>query len=737
MAKLTDQQVVDLARGELEAAMGSPGGDISNERAEAYNYYLRKPFGNEQEDLSKVVTSDVMEVVDGIMPSMMRLFTSQDNLVQFDGFDLQDEAQAEQESDYISYLFFKRNPAFEIMFFWTFDALLQKNGYVKCFWDDAERVCFERYQGLSEIELIALLEDEELEPIEREERIGEYVDETGELVTGPVYDVKFKRIQKRGKVTVENVPPDELRISNDANRLDPSTARMIAHERYVKRGTLIEMGFDKKLVNDLPAQIQSIESTETQARKDKSDDQTLGKGSGVDKSQDDILLSEVYMKVDQDGDGRAELKQIYIANGEKLEINDCDRQPFHALCGAPLPHKHIGMAVAEKVMDNQLITSTLIRQVLDNLYHTNNPGHGVWEQGIGEGTMDALLTRRVGAVTTFRRPVQESYAPMTVPFTAAESFPMLQYFDKVKRDRTGVSSDAEGLQPEALKHIQQSVLAASSDQSKMKIELVARIFAETGIKTLFLHMHELVLKHQQDAEIVKLRGQYVQVNPQEWRTRFDMTANIGLGIGTREQNLLHLETIWEKQAQMVQAGGMNLTVTPKNIYNTAAEIVKNANYKTPGVFFTDPGDKQAPPPPSEQDELQKQQMQLEARRQELDAARNEINQAKLQLQAQKQQIDAQMEMMKLQEKAQEREDKYAAENEKLRTEIVALRLENEREDRKTDAEIELIGSQAIKTRAETAQIMEATEAKGIERDMLESGLKELVDGIDEQADEDA
>jgi uncharacterized protein YihD (DUF1040 family) len=734
MAKLTNKQVIDLVNQEFEDAMGTPGGDLSKERALAMRYYQRGALGNEEKANSKAVTSDVMEVIDGIMPPLMRMFTSKDNLLTFDGHNPSDELAAEQESDYVSHVFFKKNPAFEIIFFWCFDALLQKVGYVKSYWDEFEDVTTEQYKGLTEEELLGLMEDDELEAVEREERTETVSDGLGNQVAMPVHDVKFRRVRKQGVARVVNVPPDELRISADANRLDPSSARMVGHERYVTRGELLEMGFDKKIVNDLPAEAVSVDSTEKSERKSKSDDRKIQQGENQDKSQDNILLREGYIHVDMDGDGRAELKQVYSANGVELEISDFDRQPFHALCSSPLPHKHVGMATAEKVMDNQLITSTLLRQILDNLYHTNNPGHAVWEQGIGEGTMDALLTRKIGSVTTFARPVGESYQAMPVPFTAGASFPMLEYFDKVKRDRTGVASDSESLKPDALKHIQQSVMMQVLDTNKAKIELIARIFAETGFKTLFLHLHELILKHQQKEEIVKLRGTYVPVNPQEWRTRRDMTVNIGLGIGTREQNLLHLEAIWAKQREMVEGGGMNLTVTPRNIFNTASEIVKNANLKEPQMFFTDPGDQKAPPPSDQQLQLQQQQQEIEKERNRLDAERNQINQAKVQLEAQKQQIDAQLEMMKLKEKVEEREDKFAAENEKLRNELIDMQMKMENNDKNRDleelkvtADAELKSATAMKARAETAKIMAESDAQDIENAATESNIVKLVE----------
>jgi hypothetical protein len=489
-----------------------------------------------------------------------------------------------------------------------------------------------------------------------------------------VYDVTFKRTCKSGKVCIEPVPPEQYRISGDSRSLDPSSARMVGQERDdVTRTELLEMGFDKEVVDRLPAYAPTgaMSSSEKLARYDKADEQH---DTTRDRSMDKILLREAYIQVDYDGDGIAELRQVYTAGYEVLSNEECDRQCFHVISPQILPHKHFGRATAEKVMDIQEVQTTLLRQTLTNLYHTNNPGSAVWEQGIGENTLDDLLTTRVGRVVRFNRPVSESWAPIAIPFTAQATFPMLEYFDGVKRDRTGISSDAQGLSPDALKNIQTSVLAASVDMSRMKIEAIARIFAETGIKSLFMHIHELLLKYQDKAKVIKLRDEWVPVDPSEWRERTDMTVNIGLGIGTREQNLLHLNAIAEKQQQIVQAGGMNLVVSPKNIYNTCAELVKNANLKTPEMFFTDPGDKQAPPPSNDQEKLQAQAQQLEQRRQQLDATDAALKQQKIQLQAQEAALQHQKEMMGLEQKAGAQHDRLVVDMEKIRNDLTEMEL---------------------------------------------------------------
>ena len=679
--KLTDEELLAIVEGEFRSSMGKPDSDISSERAKAWNFYLAKPLGNEVEGQSKVVSADVAEVVDSIMPSLLRIFTTADNLVSFDPVNPDDEQGAAQESDYVNYVFFKQNPSFLILYTWFLDALVQKNGVVKAYWDKSEKVTTETYEGLNEDELAMLLGDPEMEATEQNTR---EVMQTQQVPTpmgnmpmqvpATVYDVTFKRTCKYGQVCIEPVPPEQYRISADARSLDPGKARMVGQERDdVTRTELLDMGFDPEVVDKLPAHAPTgmVSGQEKTARYDKADEREDTTG---DHSMDKILLREAYIRVDYDGDGIAELRQVYTAGNEVLSNELVDRSCFHVISPQILPHKHFGRATAEKVMDIQEVQTTLLRQTLTNLYHTNNPGNAVWEHGIGENTLDDLLTTRVGRVVRFNRPVQESWQPMAIPFTAQATFPMLEYFDTLKRDRTGVSSDAQGLSPDALKNIQTSVLAASVDMSRMKIEAIARIFAETGIKSLFLHIHEMCQKYQDKETIIKLRGQWVPVNPTEWRERVDMTVNIGLGIGTREQNLLHLNAIAEKQQQIVAAGGMNLVVSPKNVYNTCAELVKNANLKSPDMFFTDPGDKLAPPPSDEQEKLQAQAQALEQRRQQLDAVDAQIKAKKVELQAQEAQLNHAKEMLDLKLQYEKQSDHVSIEMEKIRNTITDMDL---------------------------------------------------------------
>lgn len=675
--KMTEEQLGALLDSEFETAQGIPGGDISNERAMALDYYMQKLFGTETEGESSVVTADVADVVDGMMPSLLRIFTTADNLCSFTPTGPEDVEKAEQESDYVNYVFFQENPAFLIIFVWMFDALVQKNGIVKAYADEVKEVGQETYKGLSEQDFDKLLMDDELEPVELEDRPGLVPGPDGSLQPGTVFDVKFRRVRQYVAIRVSNVAPENYRISADASSVYPSSGHFVGEEEYLTRSRLVAMGFDKDEIYALPAAgNERTSSTEKAARYDKSDDQQNSGGSsgaGQDKSQEKLLVRAGFTEVDFDGDGIAELRYVVKIGPKVFENEIADRQHFHVITPQPLPHKHFGRAVADKVMDIQLVKSTLYRENLNNLYRVNKPRHGVWEMGIGDNTLDDLLTDRLGGVVRFSRPMNESYGELTVQYTAGQSLPMIEMLEKAKRDRTGVSADSQGLSPEALKNIQIGVMSEAMDIGRMKIEMVARIFAETGIKSLFQHIHELLQKHQNKKCVVQLRNRWVEVDPSEWRTRKNMTVNIGLGIGTRASNLMHLEAIWNKQIQVMDKGGANSMVTARNLYNTASEIVKNANLKNPELYFT-PAEKLGAPT-DEQAQLMRQQQALQMEQQKLERRRQELDNANIQLKAREQMMTMRTRIAELQ--LDLREERRKTEKDRADAMIELQKLQND------------------------------------------------------------
>ena len=224
-----------------------------DQRTEALQAYLRQPYGNEVEGKSQIVTGEVAEAVDGALPPLVRIFSSSDEVVRFEPRGPQDERGAKQATDYCNWVFQKENQGVLIMHDWFKDALLQKNGIVKVYWNDELDVTKEKYEGLNEEELTMLLADPEVEVVSQdmEEVAPAGVDQMG-MPTPPVYSysIKLKRTKNNGKVVVENVPPEEFLISKKARTI--ADAPFVAHRKLTTRSELIAMGFDSALVETLP-----------------------------------------------------------------------------------------------------------------------------------------------------------------------------------------------------------------------------------------------------------------------------------------------------------------------------------------------------------------------------------------------------------------------------------------------------------------------------------------------------
>src|SRR5512139_2200209 len=641
MAKMRDEELVALCEAEIKAALGASGGDISTERADAIDRYLGKPLGNEVEGRSKVRTREVADTIEWILPSLMRIFTDADNAVVFDPVGQEDEDAAQQETDRVAYEVYTRNQGFMVLYTLFKDALLSKVGVAKVYWDEDEKTERETYQHLHELELQALLSDTSVQ----REIIDFSQDEMG-------LNVAFATTKKSGLVRVLNTPPEEFGIDNRSTSLDPADAYFCYHETKQTRSELIEAGYDRKLVDDLPAD-DDDSGAEEEARNDKSDDAGV---ADLMRGMERITVTECYVRADRNDDGIAELLKVTLAGGgegrELLEVEETDFIPFVACTPVPLPHKFTGLSVADLVTDLQEIKTVLLRNMLDSMYLANNPQTAASNRV----ELEDLKTRRVGGIVrvdTEMADVAGHLAPVVTDRVPPESFSLLEYLDGVLKQRTGVGDEVMGLDASSLSQIQTTALAQAYDAARMRIEMIARIFAETGVKSLFLRVHELLQKHQDKREVIKLRNQWVPVNPAEWRTRENVRVQIGIGNANVAKRQLALQQVLSFQQMAVQAGLMGTLVTMDNVYNAASDMAEALGLRDPSRYLTDP--RQAPPQQPKPDpkmiEVQGK-MQIEQARLQLDGQRLQIEAAKMQQSGQVDQLQMALKQRESELKAQ-------------------------------------------------------------------------------------
>jgi predicted GNAT family acetyltransferase len=633
---------------EIDNSLGYIQTETIYERSRALQYYNREPYGNEVEGRSSIVTGEVAEVVDGALPQLLRVFTTSDEMVRFEPKGAGDEQKAKQATEYVNWVLNHDNQGVILFHNWFKDALLQKNGIVKVYWDDQIDVTKEKYQDLNEEELTMLLADDEVEVVSQqmeEVEMAQTVDQMTGMPLPPVfsYSVTLKRTKNNGKVVIENVPPEEFLISKKARTI--ADAPFVAHRRLATRSELIAMGFSRDIVKNLATYNDLTFTEERVARYDRGEmpDEDLA----IDEAMQDIEVYECYIKTDYDGDGIAELRKITYAGTEILDNEEIDFVPFCSVCPIPMPHKFFGHSFADRAIDLQLIKSTVTRQILDNLYLTNNSRMGVVE---GQVNLDDMLTVTAGGIVRIKNP--NAIVPLSVPATASQSFPLLQYLDSVQSKRTGVNDAQQGLDPNILQNTTATAVAAMQSAAAGKIEMVARIFAETGVKDLFEKILHLLCKYQDKARIIRLRGEYVSIDPREWVNGFDISINVGLGTGNKQEQMAMVAVVLQKQEQILQTQGFNNPLVNLTQYReTLGRFIEAAGYKDSSEFFKEippeleqqianPQPQQAPVDPAVQAYMAQAQAQMQ------------IDQAKAQQEMQLGQQKAEADIMLQQAKAQ-------------------------------------------------------------------------------------
>jgi len=612
--KTTEFELRNIIGQEINNAMGYMGGNLSSQRKKSLEYYMGEPLGTEIDGRSQVVSTDVADTVETILPNLLKIFTASDQTVKCEPVKAEDVALAEQATNYINYIFNKDNNGFSILYTWFKDALIEKNGIVKVYWDESEKVEQETYENLSQEEYKILIDNDNVEVVEEESFVDEFAkkqieelqqialsqgQEMEDIPTPKLYNCIIKRTSSSGKVKIENIPPEEFLIQRSAKSIED--ASFVAHRVLKTRSDLIQMGFDRDIVDNLPTQNNITFNDERLARFSDIDESPLN--DAPDESTQEIEIYECYVKIDMDGDGVAELRKVIVAGSEAstiLENMPCDFIPFCSLTPVPMPHRFYGRSVSELVEDVQLVKSTVMRQLLDNMYLTNNNRVAIMD---GMVNLDDLLTSRPGGVVRTKQPPSQVMLPMQNQTISQQAFPLLEYLDTVRETRTGVTRYSQGLDADALNKTATGVNTLMS-QSQMRMELIARVFAETGIKDLFRRIFELTVKYQNKERVVELNNKFVSVSPTEWKNKYNISITVGLGAGSKDQQIVMLNNILQKQLQAFQLQGNKEypMVTLKNIYNSLAKIIEEAGLKNVENYFVNPDEgkdliQPSPPPP--------------------------------------------------------------------------------------------------------------------------------------------
>lgn len=677
--KMSDDEVRYITDREINDSYNWTFGKIAEERTKALQYYMGLPEGDLSAPSipgrSSIVSTDVSDTVEWMLPALIEIFTAGDDVVEFTPRRESDEDGARQTTDVVNHVFYQMNPGWFVLYTWFKDTLLQKNGIVKAWWDNTPERAREEYEHLTDAQFAMLMQDPTVEPVEHSaypdplamqaalqqfqqaqqqypqalqqfeqarqqfpmaqqqfaQQQAQYAQSQQQAQQSgqpfnmqppqqpqppqppqepqqpdpstlpQLHDVAVVRTTASGKVCIDNVPPEEFLISRQSKRIGDGacghrvkrTVSYLRQKGYKNVDEITSDNFSNPTLNQEAITRRSLEDAPYGSQD--------SDGDG-DETMREVWLTEWYTQMDCDGDGIAEWRKIVRSGNAILENEECDGPCFVSLCAVPLPHLFFGMSPAEQAQTTQRLKTTVWRGLIDNMQMQINGRTWAIPDQVN---LDDLLTNRPGGVVRVKSGNAVGALQQGMSDTAG-AYQLLEYADTAKQERTGVMKLTQGSDADIL-----NATAAGNermtDRSNQRIKLIARIFAETGVKDLFTLIQKLLSQYQDRAMTIKLNGGWVDVDPRAWKNQYNMTVNVGLGTGDKTTQVQHLMAMGQAQQQALSIGA----ATPENIYNSLKKLPPLLGFKNADEFFTDPA-KQPPQPPKPDPEIQKAQIKAEA-----------------------------------------------------------------------------------------------------------------------------
>lgn len=586
--------------------------ELSAQRGLSIDLYLGNDVDPAPEGQSSVIDRSVFETVQWILPSLCRIFASGDDVVVLSPINEDDVDQAKQETTYLNWLVTNKHPWFELFLEWATDALLTKNAYFLVYRDNKRSVDIEKYEGQTKEGLALLLQEKGVQLIQSrsyvatdlpaEPMIGDdgqpimqMVSDpaTGQMVAQPVmgvaelYDVVIRRVSDTKNLCIRVLPPERVKVDQQTYswRVNESCGYFEFWED-VTISSLREQGFE---VDDDIADDRQVDTQEDQARNTLGESQ-LNISSAIDKSMRRVRARMIWIRTDADRDGMAELLKVLRIGRTVVYKEEVSSIPVASGVACPLPHRHVGLSVADQVADIQRIKTAILRQGLDNLYLSNNPQKVVNESLTNID--DALVSRPGGLIRS--TDIVNGIRHEQVPFVFSQAVEGLEYMGKVAQNRTGVNNGFAGIDSSSLNDIQPGTVNQLSGMAAERVIQIARVLA-FGIEDLFAIIHEQVLKMGHKKESLQIGGKWVEVDPGAWRKRTDFKIAVAFAAGNKDAQVQRLAFQGQKQFEALVNGIP--VCTPENYFETLTELSRATDMTATGRFWTHPQKMPAKPPP--------------------------------------------------------------------------------------------------------------------------------------------
>jgi hypothetical protein len=633
------------------------GGTLkTRERAQEY-FDGKMPDTPSDIGRSKVISKDLRAVIKKVMPSLVRTILGNDQVVEYIPTKEGDEAYHEQATIYVNDVILPETSGYDAIYDAMHDAALQRNGILKWWFEEKVKVGEKRFTGLDEAAFQQLILPEEVEVREHSQykvQVETVDPMTGQptMVPEQVHDVLVKIMKKHRQVKLACYPREQFLIHPDA--LSIETSQLVGTVEKVTRSDLIAMGYDYDQVMELPLSDDKDEQEQAEATRRRN----LEDGKTYSPATEEIDYYDLYVRVDYDDDGIAELRRIVMAGAlteeNILENEMWDDAPLEDIKIERRPHQWEGQSITDDVADLQQIKTVLWRSTLDNIYSQNNQTPVYVEGSIKNP--DAFYNRRFGEpiIAKAGSNANDVVSYLQVPNVTKDAFAMLPYIDSVLEDRTGISDASSGLAPDALQNVTAKATALIEQQGIGQTEQMVRTVARGGLEKMFKGILKLIVQHQDKPRTVWLTDKWVTFDPRNWNGEMGCKVNTGLGAGTRERDMAAIGFVLQLQEKFLMAMGAddNPFVSPENLWNGVQKAVQATGLPSVTSYFTKPDEQKL-----EQRKQQKAQQEDPQEKAARLAAESAIavekvkGEANMAVQGQKSQADAQKMQMEMQKEA--------------------------------------------------------------------------------------
>lgn len=587
---------------------------IVQDREEALKYYMKQPMGNESKGFSKFITSDVRDSVDWAVCQLMEMFYTGSAPVRFNPMNEKDVDQANLETKYCQHIIQEENAGFELFNTWFKDALICKNGVVKAYWEEKTDEVPENYERIGIGELMQLLNQHDyriqvvhitgqFEGIYTPEQLGELFMTFGEnaipMMASETFKVLGIRTEDSSRLCIENVPIEYFMTSQNQTTLDLTNTDYCGHLHYYSKNELLSMGYPYEKVMDLPTSNAIIDTSDSAVRYVKESGRIF-QGSSSTKSAEIVEVIEHYIRDAQDDNPKLYMIKTASNGTVILDAYEVDRVPYHVITPKINPYRFYGDSLADEIIDLQYARSNLWRSAFDNIKYTVSP------RKIVRGDVDREALNNYVPTGIIDAGADGSVENETTPFVAASAIEMAKELENARAERTGFSKETAGLDASALSNSTNMVGSAILNLSQLRVKMIASTFAHTGVKSLYNHVRELMLKNERRQKMFEINGKFVEINPRGWLRSRSSSVKTGLGHAGRMEMANNMQAILALQEKLVTAqGGMNgALVDADNIYNAITRSLESAGIVETSAFFKNPEGYQPPPPQPTPAELQ-------------------------------------------------------------------------------------------------------------------------------------